>query len=286
MATKKRLHQTFDEVQDILDRALVQPDWNENDPSSDAYIRNRTHWEDNGSEAYLSWEGDTITEETVFKVNGVVFTLSGWWPEANTFAWSGEIGGGERQIMIFPTDGYLRAQFNWRPIGTSGIAQFASLDRKILQTPPCDIGIALPGDGVHKLDNKYLDLDSSPTEDSPKPVTSGGVYEALTGKASIRSGSTLYWDSVTYVPKSGEVIIYTDKAQIDGVNIPGVKIGTGNAYVQDLPFVADDLADSLVTHINDTSMHITSEERSRWDNKLNVDDDYAVVNKTLIFNRN
>lgn len=32
---------------------------------------------------------------------------------------------------------------------------------------------------VHKLDNKYLDLDSTPTSGSNKPVTSGAVYTSL-----------------------------------------------------------------------------------------------------------
>jgi hypothetical protein len=40
------------------------------------------------------------------------------------------------------------------------------------------------GENVTKLDNKYLDMDSAPASGSAKPVTSGGVYTALTGKIS------------------------------------------------------------------------------------------------------
>ncbi len=107
----------------------------------------------------------------------------------------------------------------------------------------------------------------------------------------IKVGTTAYWNNLRdYVPQSGEIIVYTDYATKEEngqtINIPGIKIGGGNAYVQDLGFVAEDIAIALQDHINDTTSHITSNERSLWNSKLNVDDDSEVVNETLIFNRN
>ena len=109
----------------------------------------------------------------------------------------------------------------------------------------------------------------------------GGVTE---------SHSTLYWNAqVGYIPKEGEIIIYSDRKQIvvDGktVFIPGIKIGTGNAYVQDLMFIDDSLVKDLADHISDTGIHITAEERIRWNAKLNVDS-REVVGEELIINRN
>ena len=88
----------------------------------------------------------------------------------------------------------------------------------------------------------------------------------------------------------GEIIIYTDYQTkvIDGqaVNIPGIKVGSGNAYVQDLAFVGDLEREIILEHIHDAGVHVTSAEKLIWSNKLNVDDDNEVVNGALIFNRN
>lgn len=58
--------------------------------------------------------------------------------------------------------------------------------------------------------------------------------------------------------------IYSDHTSYNGTKIPGIKIGDGNAYIADLPFI-DDL---FVYHINDNVRHITQEERDRWNNKV------------------
>lgn len=108
---------------------------------------------------------------------------------------------------------------------------------------------------------------------------------------SILYGDTAYWRLHSrYIPKPGEIVIYSDKSskEVDGetVYIPGIKVGSGNAYVSDLAFVGDEVADSLLSHIGDNVKHVTAEERSFWNNKLNVDDNFEVVDGVLIFNRN
>ena len=65
----------------------------------------------------------------------------------------------------------------------------------------------------------------------------------------------------------GEIIVYTDyKQKEEGgeiINIPGIKIGSGNAYVQDLMFVEGPSIDIEVfeRHIQDTTIHTNSEEK-------------------------
>ena len=107
----------------------------------------------------------------------------------------------------------------------------------------------------------------------------------------ISYGDTNYWNSqIGYVPKQGEIIIYSDyKTKVVGgqtVNIPGIKIGQGGGYVQDLAFVGEDLADVLSNHILNVMIHVTPEDKNRWNRKLNVDDNAEVINERLIFNRN
>ena len=58
------------------------------------------------------------------------------------------------------------------------------------------------------------------------------------------------------------------------------------AYVQDLPFVNEDLRDKILEHINNPEIHVTMAEKLFWNNKINVNDASEVVNEALIFNRN
>lgn len=116
-------------------------------------------------------------------------------------------------------------------------------------------------------------------------VYNGGKYGAVA-----RSGSTEYWNAqLGDIPAAGEIIIYTDGRTkvVDGrtVAIPAIKIGSGNAYVQDLAFADADLSDALAAHIQDGNVHVTLAEKAGWNNKLNVTDAQEVVGEALIFNR-
>lgn len=124
--------------------------------------------------------------------------------------------------------------------------------------------------------------------------TGDDVAELLTRMADrvpFLYNTTTYWNSQRgYIPKAGEIIIYSDYQTIDDcgkiINVPGIKIGSGNAYVQDLAFLDSYDAQTMINHIADLSIHITGAERKFWNNKLNVDDNHEVVGEELIFNRN
>ena len=107
----------------------------------------------------------------------------------------------------------------------------------------------------------------------------------------LKRDTTANWNAARgFVPMAGEVIIYTDydsyQKEINGrvktVLIPGIKIGDGGAYVQDLPFVDEDLRDTLMDHINNMDLHVTLGEKAFWNNKINVDDAYEAVHDELI----
>lgn len=106
----------------------------------------------------------------------------------------------------------------------------------------------------------------------------------------VQTGDSDYWDHSRIIPDEGQIIVYLDyrSKEVDGrtVYIPGVKIGTGNAYVQDLAFIDEGIAEDLMAHITDSEVHVTQFERNKWNNKLNVDDASEVVDGALIFNRN
>ena len=107
--------------------------------------------------------------------------------------------------------------------------------------------------------------------------------------------STQHWNEARgFIPLEGEIIIYNDykvmDKVIDGesrrVQIPGIKIGDGRTYVQDLPFIDEELRDKIMMHINNPNIHVTLQEKLFWNNKLNVDDNAELVDGALIFNRN
>lgn len=113
----------------------------------------------------------------------------------------------------------------------------------------------------------------------------------VAGGAVAHAKTSAEWDATYgYIPEAGEIIVYTDWQVVDEGGetkfIPGVKIGSGNAYVQDLAFVGERDSEILFAHIHDAIMHTTIEEKAFWDNKLNVDDSSEVVEETLILNRN
>lgn len=142
-------------------------------------------------------------------------------------------------------------------------------------------------------------MDITDTNFNPDYLPNGDIVynaagERIVGQAivhNVYSDTTENWnEKLSYVPNRGDIIIYTDHGKIPDdygelVNVPGIKIGDGNAYLIDLPFVGADVRYQILTelraHTNNTVIHITDEERQFWNNKLNC----TVNNGNLILNR-
>ena len=103
----------------------------------------------------------------------------------------------------------------------------------------------------------------------------------------ILMNTTEYWSSRTdFIPGRGTLVVYTDRFRTeDGQDIPGLKIGDGDAYLVDLPFAGGDmdpvLARQLEEHLADSAAHVSTADRARWNSKLNC----GVDGTTLILNR-
>jgi len=84
--------------------------------------------------------------------------------------------------------------------------------------------------------------------------------------------TTAQWATqTTTVSQPNTIYIYTDhRTKSDGnggtINIPGFKLGDGSAYVVDLPFLNVD-EETFTQHANDSTIHVTSAERTFWNNK-------------------
>lgn len=140
-------------------------------------------------------------------------------------------------------------------------------------------------------------------------MASTGDYSSLINKPSINGvelsgdvtsqdlyivseNTTAGWnENPLYLPKAGEICVYTDYMTVqddmgNDVTYPGIKIGDGNAYLIDMPFVGAEtrylLLRRIQDHENNTDLHIQPGEREFWNNKLN----YDAVGEELIFTRN
>lgn len=100
-------------------------------------------------------------------------------------------------------------------------------------------------------------------------------------KAKVTCYTTDEWEQrSSYVPEYGETIVYLDYEVRNGRTYPGVKYGTGNAYVGDLPFVNGADALALQDHINNAAIHLHDGERDRWNTGVTPE----VDGKTLELN--
>lgn len=122
---------------------------------------------------------------------------------------------------------------------------------------------------------------------------------AVSTRIQMKRDTTANWNrAIGFIPLDGEIIIYTDYKTVTEVvgnttvtkNVPGIKIGTGNAYVQDLPFMDDETREALMAHISNTDVHVTLNNKAFWNNKLNYDSTLEVndelIDETLVLNRN
>lgn len=138
---------------------------------------------------------------------------------------------------------------------------------------------------VQKAKLNVLDLDSDPSVVTDVSVD-GGQSDAT-------YGTRAHWEANPgFVPDRGQIVVWSDrgKTTVGGaeVDVPGVKIGDGNAFNIDLPFVGDDVAARLLAliqaHVDDPTSHVSSSDRKRWDNKITASDE--VHDGTLVLSRN
>ena len=151
------------------------------------------------------------------------------------------------------------------------------------------------GEGI-AIDDKVISIDFTIIDcGRGTTVQEVGMGGTIGARIQLKRESTQYWnEALGFIPLEGELIIYNDYKQIDKeidgevkrVNIPGLKIGDGMAYVQDLPFVNEDLRDKIMEHIDNPDIHVTLADKFFWNNKLNVNDADELVDGALILNRN
>lgn len=136
-----------------------------------------------------------------------------------------------------------------------------------------------------------IKIDSELSSISKNPLENQAIHAALSNLAqslSLNRPEVLFntkegWSlQGNLVGKENTIYVYTNyQKDEDNHDIAGIKIGDGNAYLIDLPFL-----DTLyLAHIQNNNIHITEEERRRWNEKVRCF--YSLTDEeTLIFTTN
>ena len=138
------------------------------------------------------------------------------------------------------------------------------------------------GDGITPWNNlSYLtDVNTKIIVDNPQDgevLTYNAAADTWENKklefSNIMSGTTEYWNNKPQlIPKKNTIIIYTDNQSKEEegniINIPGIKIADGSAFLIDQPFIDEDIRKVVSSHINNSDIHITPQEREFWNNKV------------------
>ena len=91
------------------------------------------------------------------------------------------------------------------------------------------------------------------------------------------------WQSMRdYVPPQGTICVWTDFKVVDNVVYPNIKVADGSSYIIDQPFVAESVMLDLQAHMDNTTIHVTAEERNFWNSKVRCYNN----GETLIFTTN
>lgn len=97
-------------------------------------------------------------------------------------------------------------------------------------------------------------------------------------RTQIHYDTTEAWNSEPEtIARKGHLYVYSDyikKENDDGTvtNIPAIKIGDGTSYLIDMPFVVSDFdSEAFEEHIKNWEIHVASDDRESWDNKIAVD---------------
>lgn len=120
--------------------------------------------------------------------------------------------------------------------------------------------------------NDYHQLINKPTINSV--VIDGDIALQALGLRAIYYGTKEYWNTqLGLISEEGALYIYSDYQVIEDevgnvTNLAGIKIGDGNAYLVDIPFITDAISSALFKHVNDSDVHTTLVEKQFWNNKV------------------
>lgn len=120
----------------------------------------------------------------------------------------------------------------------------------------------------------YNKLKNKPSINTVELIGSISLPEL--GLRAIYYDTTANWNrQSSLITEAGVLYIYSDYSVYDdgiGNTIPlaGIKIGDGSSYLGHVPFITDGMTATLLSHISNTTVHITQAERTFWNSKVSA----------------
>lgn len=159
---------------------------------------------------------------------------------------------------------YFDANTSQVRIGTSLISDVADLSDYSVKS------VVVVGEG------DYISNVSGPDADGVVTVT-----KAQSDFAKVYYKTTAEWEAGSAtISEAGAIYVYSDYKRFDDADIPGIKVGNGTTTISNLPFITSE----LYAHVADADIHVTAEDKARWNAKVGVSIDEAT--ETLIFTKN
>lgn len=124
-----------------------------------------------------------------------------------------------------------------------------------------------PSSHTHVVDTEISDTSTNPLENRAIHEAIANAVEALELRTpEIKLGTTAEWQAqLSLVGAENTIYIYTDyQKDSNNKNLAGIKVGDGQAFLADLPFIDTFYYD----HIRDTTVHVTAAERQKWNDKV------------------
>ena len=125
------------------------------------------------------------------------------------------------------------------------------------------------GQSVYDLGAKAENVSVNNSQTQFSSTTVQDTIEEIDGTmVVVESDTEENWNKQpTLVGKKNHIYIYEDHSYVNGQLIPAIKIGYGNVYLIDTPFINEN-AEDFFNHINNSNMHVTVAEKNFWNGKV------------------
>lgn len=200
---------------------------------------------------------------------------------------------GDTVIVLFPDYGInRRARINK-----------VVFDCLLERNESIEIGVVSTGisDSVASVSNKTASTSTGSA--SNFSGQSSAIQNIIDSAAHIYYRTTAGWnEQPSLIAERGAIYVYSDhsSAIVDGQAkiVPGIKVGDGTSYLLDMPFLDSgsdgsgggstdqEVLDLLTEHINNTSIHVSANDRSFWNGKTRAYIGSNQQSETLILTNN
>ena len=123
----------------------------------------------------------------------------------------------------------------------------------------------LDQEGVQILWGKICDQDRDLLDKITANSNRISELEEEIGSPMVRYNTVDGWNQQrTLISETGVIYIYLNR-EVNGLTVPGIKIGNGELLIN-LKYIDK----QYIEHMEDSTAHITAEERASWNNKVSV----------------